>query len=401
MSGRRLELALFAALFAVALLVRMAGLPYQSMDYTNFLVPWYQYIDTHAGFWALRNGSFSNYNVPYLYVIAAVSYLPVSLLKALKFTSIAFDFALALFTYLIVRMRHPARWVAGLAAIVVLLLPTVVMNSSVWAQADSIYAAFGVGGVYFLMRRQPWIACALMGTALAFKLQAVFLFPLLLALAVVRRLPWRCLIAIPVAYLAWAVPALLIGRSWHDVLFIYAGQAESSESLTLHAPSIYTFFGPVSEVDTVFKLGTLLTVGLILIVTLLVWKSRVTVDAERVLLLATLFAVLVPFFLPGMHERYFYLADVLSVALAFWTPRLILVPVLVQTASALSYLPFLFYSEATGPGRSVDERYLTVLMLGALVLLVRRFAELLRSRPSTAGVPSRSAAPDSSPRISA
>jgi Gpi18-like mannosyltransferase len=40
--------------------------------------------------------------------------------------------------------------------------------------------------------------------------------------------------------------------------------------------------------------------------------------------------VLVPFVLPSMHERYFYLADVLTLILAFYLPRqLWFVPIIV------------------------------------------------------------------------
>ncbi len=57
---------------------------------------------------------------------------------------------------------------------------------------------------------------------------------------------------------------------------------------------------------------------------------------------ATFLALATPFFMPGMHERYFFLADLLSLVLAFYLPKLWYVPVLVQTSSFLSYLPFMY-----------------------------------------------------------
>ena len=89
------------------------------------------------------------------------------------------------------------------------------------------------------------------------------------------------------------------------------------------------------------------------------------VTIPRVVLLATLFAILVPFFLPAMHERYFYLADALSVVAAFYFPRRLWpVPLLVQFASFLSYTPFLFGRTA------VDLKWLALAMLVALVLVI-------------------------------
>ena len=64
-----------------------------------------------------------------------------------------------------------------------------------------------------------------------------------------------------------------------------------------------------------------------------------------------------------MHERYFYLADVLAVVLAFHRPRLWYVPLLVQAASLLSYGPFLFGRDAP----LIDPMILGTLMLAALV----------------------------------
>jgi Gpi18-like mannosyltransferase len=91
--------------------------------------------------------------------------------------------------------------------------------------------------------------------------------------------------------------------------------------------------------------------------------SRVDLDATRIVTASAVFAIGVPFVLPGMHERYFYLADVLTVVLAFYRPRLWFVPLLVQTASLLSYLPFLFWQQPHGP--LVDLRVLATLMLAA------------------------------------
>jgi hypothetical protein len=74
-----------------------------------------------------------------------------------------------------------------------------------------------------------------------------------------------------------------------------------------------------------------------------------------------------------MHDRYFYLADVLSVALAFWVRGGIWAAALIQAASALSDVAFLFRTEQAY-AVSVDQRILATLMLIALVILVHRLA---------------------------
>jgi Gpi18-like mannosyltransferase len=370
-SQRWSENGLIIGLFAVAVAVRLISFPHVTRDYTNFLSVWYEYADTHGGLLALRD-KFSNYNVPYLYLLAGLTYVPVPALYGIKAISVVADFVLAFFVYRIVCLQGRARWVGVLAAVVVLLLPTVWMNSAMWAQADSIYSAFLVAGVYYLMRERPWLGCLLFGCALAFKLQAVFLFPLLLALVVVRYIPVRTLLAIPAAYGAWAVPALLLGHSKLDLLFVYLDQASGERRLTANAATVYQFFRIEYGMQTLRQVGILFTAGLTLLIVLFVLKSRRALDGQGILLLAVLFTITVPFFLPAMHERYFYLAEIFSVVIAFIVPRMFWVALFVQVASALSYVAFLF---RTGDyGVSVDQRFLALLMFGALLITLREFA---------------------------
>ncbi len=63
--------------------------------------------------------------------------------------------------------------------------------------------------------------------------------------------------------------------------------------------------------------------------------------SEILLKIALVFALAIPFLLPEMHERYFYLADVLSILYAFYFPRYFFVAVIMQACSLLSYAPYL------------------------------------------------------------
>ena len=60
-----------------------------------------------------------------------------------------------------------------------------------------------------------------------------------------------------------------------------------------------------------------------------------------ILTLCLLFAIGIPFFLPHMHERYFYAADILSLILAFSVPLTFPAALLVQFASLLGYHAYL------------------------------------------------------------
>ncbi|MFI1488602.1 glycosyltransferase 87 family protein [Streptomyces sp. NPDC020747] len=340
---------LVTAAVVLAVVVRVAMFDHESTDYKFFVKGWYEFISTHGGFGALKY-SFADYNVPYLYLLAALTYLPVPALIGVKIISVVFDLVLAYFTYRIVALRHTGlRWPA-LAALIVLFLPTVASNSGLWGQADSIYAAFGLGGVYFLLRRRPWLAGVFFGLSLAFKLQAIFLFPLLLVLALKKWLPWRVLLAVPGVVLLLDVPALLAGAPIGRLLSVYADQTSSYTQLSLRAPSIYQFLPASADAAVIRPIGIAVTGLVILGLCFGVLLSRVRLTTAKVVLMGATSAVLVPFLLPSMHERYFYLAEVLTVIAAFYLPRrLWYVPVLVQAASFLAYLDVLFPAEDSSP----------------------------------------------------
>ncbi|MFC0434395.1 glycosyltransferase 87 family protein [Kutzneria buriramensis] len=342
------KIGVVAVVVIAAAALRMAFLNYETGDSRIFL-SWYEHIASGGGFAALKDISFANYNVTYLYVLAALSYLPVTPLIGIKVVSAAFDFLLGYFVYRIVALRYPGKWWPVLAGAITLFLPTVVVNASMWGQADAMYAAFAVGGVYFVLRRQPWLACAFIGVAFALKLQTVFVFPVLLLLVLLRFVPWKALLAIPLVYVVLDIPALIIGTSPSQLISVYVSQTGTFDLLTLNAPNVYEYLGTSVTSSPLRIAGIVVTGVLVLGLIGLAWWRRVQLTPTRIVLAATVSVLLVPFFLPAMHERYFFLADAMTVVAAFYLPRrLWALPVLEQFASFCAYLPFLLGSGGGG-----------------------------------------------------
>jgi Gpi18-like mannosyltransferase len=77
----------------------------------------------------------------------------------------------------------------------------------------------------------------------------------------------------------------------------------------------------------------------------------------------------VPFFLPRMHERYFYLADVISLLYAFYNPRRWYLPVLIILASTLSYMPYLSSQVSFLASVNIDLRIPSAMMALAGVIV--------------------------------
>jgi Gpi18-like mannosyltransferase len=360
------EISLLGALVLLAALVRFAGRHEMTPDMRIFFV-WSEKLRAAGGFGGLDQ-EIGNYNAPFLYLLALTLYLPGAMVLKIKLVWVIFDAVLAFFTYRIVALRRPGWRIPAIAALIMLFLPTVAINASFYGQTDAMWAAFALAGVYYLLRNKPWWAVSMCTVALAFKPQGIFIFPLLGLLVLLGQLPWRSLLAIPAVYLALDLPAILIGRDPIELLTLYnpGRQAVYAPGLTSNAPSVFAYLPVSTRIDSLRTIGYVLTAALILGLYYVFVVRRARLARDQIVTAATVFVILMPYFLPGMHERYFYLADVMALVLAFYRPRLWPVPLLVQAASFLAYEPFLF---GTGPHRPfVSMMILATLLLAALII---------------------------------
>jgi Gpi18-like mannosyltransferase len=380
---RRAELLLVVCLLGAAFAARYVDRSVMTRDMEIFF-EWHAKLE-QAGGWRGLGKAIGNYNAPYMYLLWFASVLPLPLLIGIKLVYAVFDLLLAFFVFRLVEMRQGRR--AGIAAaFVVILLPTVVINASIWGQIDSIWASFAVGGVWMLARGRGWWGVILCTLSLAFKPHGIFIFALVGLLVLAGRLRARTLLAVPATWLVLSLPALLLGRSPGELFTIYSldRQAGIIAALTYRAPSVFAFLEGTRRLDTARHLGYVLTAALVLAVFLAVIARRARLDEARIVTLAALFAILIPFGLPGMHERYFYLADVLTVVLAFHLPRLWFVPLLVQAASLGTYTYYMFGQTQ----QQLDLQVLAAMMLAALIAVGHTLIrDILAERESSSLAP--------------
>ena len=335
---------LLAAFFIFAgLAIRFGALSFVSLDMKDFLIPWYDQLAAH-GFAALRE-PFSNYTPPYLYFLALVTTTQAFLPKvvAIKLISIFFDLCDAWIVYRIVKLKYPQPEVGMLGAGIFLVLPTIFLNSAFWGQADSIYACFVLACVYFLMTDKPLAAILFWGIALAFKAQTVFLGPLLLLLTIRKRIPWFYFTTVPAVYILLMIPAWIAGRPFADLITIYLNQADVYHALSMHGPTLYVFISN-DFYDPALVVGSAIT---LIVVCAWIWicARNIKEFAPEIILICALVSVaILPFFLPKMHDRYFYLADILSFLVAFYFPRFWFLALGYQLVSGMAYSIFLIPS---------------------------------------------------------
>ena len=224
---------------------------------------------------------------------------------------------------------------------------------------------------------------ATLGIAFSFKLQTVFVLPLWGGLWLLRRVRFRELLWFPAAYAATCVPALLLGKPLGDILGVYFGQAaEYSGYLNLNAPNVYALIPHGAEVNTALaaRLGILAAFALAAAVLAALLVFRRQADDRALLAAAVVLAIGVPFLLPHMHERYFFLADVLALAWACAFPRSAPCALLVELASLGAYVVVLrgkFTLAVSLDGRLFPMLCEALLMLAGLAFAVLSLARRL------------------------
>ena len=155
-----LSFVLAALLMTLALGLRAAVLDYKTLDYINFLSRWVEFFRQHGGFRALKY-PIGNYNIPYLYFLALFSALPIDDLYLIKLLSILSDVLLAWGAMLLCSRFTKSRLRLLAVFYTILFLPTVFLNSAVWAQCDSIYVAPLLLGIYSALEDRPWLSVIL------------------------------------------------------------------------------------------------------------------------------------------------------------------------------------------------------------------------------------------------
>lgn len=330
--------------------IRLSVLPFEGWDYKDYFQKWFATLQATPGLSALLTTSFSDYTPPYLYLLKLLSMvMPGEALWAVKLISAAFEVLLAWGVFLLVRVRYPRGALPWVAAAIILFSPTVLLNGPVWGQSDALYTSLLVLGVVAVVRGQHALAFVLLGLALAFKAQALLLLPLLLLVYLRRPVSVTYFLLIPAVYLAMMLPALLAGMSLPSVLGVYVNQANFYKQLSMHAPNLFEWV-PNRYYDVFTGFGLAWSACAALAIASLGVLSKRALSADLVVRLSLALVLTIPYVAPLMHERYFFPADVLSVAYAFYVPRRFWVAILVSLCSTLSYLPFLFGVEPVPVG---------------------------------------------------
>ncbi|HOR39908.1 MAG TPA: hypothetical protein PLW20_05540 [Paludibacteraceae bacterium] len=350
----------WAACIVLGLIVKAYFLPVKTGDYVVYLKPWIDFIKTHGYFSALKY-DFSNYTPAYLYFLTLVAKIPIEPVFAIKIFSIAFEFLAAYFLGKIVCLKYHNSLIILISLAIIPWLPTVMLNSSYLSQCDAIYASFVMGSIFYALKKRPFLSVLFLGIAFAFKMQAVFVLPFFFVFLLRKEIKWYYFFIVPAVYLVSILPAWFNGRSFVELISLYFSQADYYRLLTMNFPNIYIWFSG-ADFDTFSLAGILFTVLLTLVAGFWLRTPKITFTLETWIKFLFLSFIVVPFVLPGMHERYMYLGDIFGLAYLMFFPKKWYLPFGILLVSTYSYIRCSRFSEVL-PMQPAFFLYLLVILL--------------------------------------
>ncbi|MGL4987191.1 MAG: hypothetical protein ACRC5H_08675 [Treponemataceae bacterium] len=355
------------SILLVSLFVRYTSKDVVSGDMTYFLLPWFDKIKSDGGFFALKNFP-GNYNVPYMTIMALLTYIPMEPIYLIKAVSVFFDYVLVFATYLILFeiLRHRKK--ALFLACMVLFLPSLMFNSARWGQCDAIYASFVLFAFYFFLKNKYFYTFIMLGCSFSFKLQFAFIIPFFVFMYFFKKISVFHFFLIPVVNIILCLPGIFMGKNIIDCLLIYFNQTGQT-GIVANYPNLYSFISSTKTLLHWYGVGVAILIC-ILTLTFIIYK-KIKFNNQKYLILASWIIYAMVFFLPGMHERYLYVAEILIVLYFFIYHKGLVTAILVTFISYVIYLNYL--TGFTG----ISLQLLTILNLASLFLYTKLTFETL------------------------
>lgn len=327
----------------LALLVRITPIKFQSDDYIYFLSPWFKDLLAKGGLAGL--GSYiGNYNAPYMTIMALLTYLPINSLFTIKAVSIIFDFVLAISASHLVTLlvKNNKKIYSLITYTLVLFLPQIILNSAMWGQCDSIYASFSIIALIFLLKEKYWQSFVFLGISFAFKLQFIFILPVFIIIyACKNKFSILNFLIIPAVNFIMCLPAIIMGKPIIDLLKVYFNQTSISTALVRNYPNIYNFLN--GDIVAFKYIGIIMTIVIFALMLFYFIYKKVNWNKDKIITLSLLVLVIISYILPGMHERYLYVGEVLSIVYYLVYRKNLPLVIIINLNAIITYSMYLTY----------------------------------------------------------
>ena len=222
-----------------------------------------------------------------------------------------FDFIFAFGLLVTLRLFTKNNVLMVIGYLLALILPTFIINSGLWGQTDAVYGGLSIWFIYFIIKNKPKTAMLFIGLALAIKLQIVFILPIVGWLFLKRKYRLIYLVIPFVVVFFTFIPSYIAGMDFMTPINQYKNLGSTYSSVNLNSGSIYALFDNINSRLSPYVDNFGVPLAFLVLISLIyyVYQSKLEVDKESILTMATIFAFLTPYLLPHMHERYFYMAE--------------------------------------------------------------------------------------------
>lgn len=304
----------------ISLSFKLAHFDYTFGDYIVFLSHWVETIKANGYLSALAE-PFYNYTPLYMYVLTLIAWLDVNALYAIKVVSILFEYVAAFYVGKIAFLIIKKEWAKWLPFAIVPIIPSIMLNSAFMSQCDAIYVSFLLGSVYYLLKKKQLVAMIFLGVAFSLKSQSAFILPFYFVYMLRGHIKWYMFLIVPVVYFLSIIPAWMVGRPLIELLTVYVAQTGDSYVLASYFPNIYMWI--YQFLDSNKLPGMIFVTLLVLIGGLILKNKKYTFTLKAWITLLFLGAIICPYFLPSMHERYLYFGDLTAILYVFINPKCI------------------------------------------------------------------------------
>lgn len=377
----------FIIITIIAWTVRMLFISNISGDFNAFIEKWFYELQNNGGLYGLKL-DIGDYNPSYLTILALLTYLPIKPIVSIKMVSIIFDYICALTMMRIVKIllkdNKNKDFFGLITYAVVLFLPTVILNSSCWGQADSIYVAFILISIRYLLEEKYLKAFIFLGISFAFKLQFIFILPLYILIYISeRKFPIYYFLIIPLVDIIMCLPAMVFGKSILSCINIYINQtSEWGKYLSMNFPGIWNLLFPIQSNynyviatnENISKVGILITIFVYSMIAYLVLCKKIKFNKQKIIEFGLLSVMIATFLLPHMHDRYLFLGDILSILYYIYNKDKIYIPIGISLVSLYGYAAYLFDQKVI-PIQYVSFIYFILLVIVAKDIYDKYFKE--------------------------
>lgn len=289
---------------------KLSHFDYTFGDYIIFLSRWVETIKANGYLSALAE-PFYNYTPLYMYILTLIAWLDINSLYAIKTVSILFEYVAAFYVGRIAFLVVKKEWAKWIPFAIVPIIPSVMLNSSFMSQCDAIYVSFLLGSVYYLLTKRQIAAVIFLGIAFSLKSQSAFILPFYFVYMLRGHIKWYMFLIVPLVYFVSIIPAWIAGRPLLDLLTVYVSQTGDSYVLSSFFPNIYIWIH--QYLDSNKLPGMIFVTCMVLAGGFALMNKKYKFSLEAWITLLFLSAIICPYFLPSMHERYLYFGDLVAI----------------------------------------------------------------------------------------